>query len=49
MSALNICHLDETAIGLRRAGRGAALLTLDAHFNEVDGPRVGRRLGDFLA
>lgn len=27
---------------------GAALLTLDAHFIEVDGLRVGRRLGDFL-
>lgn len=28
--------------------QGAALLTLDAHFSEVDGLRVGRRLGDFL-
>lgn len=27
---------------------GGALLTLDAHFAEVDGLRVGRCLGDFL-
>lgn len=27
---------------------GAALLSLDAHFAEVEGLRVGRRLGDFL-
>lgn len=27
---------------------GGALLTLDAHFGEVEGLRLGRRLGDFL-
>jgi len=27
---------------------GAALLTLDAHFSEVEGLRIGQRLGDFL-
>lgn len=27
---------------------GASVLTLDAHFNQVEGLRVGRRLEDFL-
>jgi predicted nucleic acid-binding protein len=27
---------------------GAALLTLDAHFSEIDGLRCGSRLADFL-
>jgi predicted nucleic acid-binding protein len=28
--------------------RGAALLSFDAHFNQIDGLRVGTRLADFL-